>query len=149
VYKAWEETRRFAKALEAKVIVFQCPPSFKENQENIDNMRRFFQSVKDSEFVFAWEPRGGWSEQTIKPLCSELGLIHCVDPMEREPLYGEPQYFRLHGGPRYQHKYSKEELQILRDKVGDRESYVLFNNLNMYHDALAFDYLMKGEEGEL
>lgn len=116
VHEAWEKTRRFAQALEAKVIVFQCPPSFKETQENIDNMRRFFQSVKDSRFVFVWEPRGGWSEQTIKALCSELGLIHCVDPMERESLYGEFQYFRLHGGPRYRHRYSEEELERLKDR---------------------------------
>lgn len=148
VHKAWEETMRFAQALEAKVIVFQCPPSFRETPENIGNMRRFFKLVKDSGFLFAWEPRGGWSEPMIKALCSELGLIHCVDPMEKEPLYGEPQYFRLHGAPRYQHRYSKEELMHLKDKVEDKETYVLFNNLNMYHDALTFDRLMKGAEGE-
>jgi len=148
VLEAWKETMRFAQALEAKVVVFQCPPSFKETPENIDNMRRFFKLVKDSGFLFAWEPRGEWSEQVVKALCSELGLIHCVDPMERESLYGKPHYFRLHGGPRYQHHYSKEEMECLKDKVGDKESYVLFNNLNMYHDALAFDRLVKGEEGE-
>ena len=148
VHQAWEETRRFAQALEAKVIVFQCPPSFKETPENVDNMRRFFKSVRDSGFIFAWEPRRGWSEPMIKALCSELGLVHCVDPMEKESLYGEPQYFRLHGGPHYQHRYSEEELKHLKDKIGDKESYVLFNNLNMYHDALAFDRLMKGAEGE-
>jgi uncharacterized protein YecE (DUF72 family) len=148
VQEAWEETRRFAQALEARVIVFQCPPSFRETPENIDNMRGFFKSVKDSRFVFAWEPRGGWSEQMIKTLCSELRLVHCVDPMEDEPLYGELQYFRLHGGSRYQHRYSNEELKRLKDKVGDKESYVLFNNINMYHDALAFCHLLKGEKGE-
>jgi uncharacterized protein YecE (DUF72 family) len=148
VHQAWEETRRFAQELEAKVILFQCPPSFKESSENIANMRRFFKSVKDSGFLFVWEPRGGWSETIIKALCSELGLVHCVDPMEKESLYGEPQYFRLHGGPRYRHSYSQEELKYLKDKIGNRKSYVLFNNLNMHHDALAFDCLMKGEEGE-
>jgi len=148
VLKAWEETMRFAQALAAKVIVFQCPPSFRETPENIDNTRRFFNSAKDSGFLFAWEPRGEWSEQMIKALCSGLGLIHCVDPMERESLYGEPKYFRLHGGPRYQYRYSEEELESLKDKVGDKETYALFNNLNMHHDALAFDRLMRGEEGE-
>lgn len=149
VYKAWEETMRFAHALEARVIVFQCPASFRETPENINNMRRFFRSLEDSGFFFAWEPRGGWSELTIKALCSELGLIHCVDPMERKSVYGEPQYFRLHGGPRYQHRYSEEELKRLKDKVRDKETYVLFNNLNMYHDALAFDHLMKGGNDDL
>jgi len=148
VYKAWEETMRFAQALAAKVIVFQCPPSFRDIPENIGNMRKFFKSVKGSGFLFAWEPRGEWSEPTIKDLCAELGLIHCVDPFERMPLYGQYQYFRLHGGTRYRHHYSEQELQRLKDMVGDKESYVLFNNLNMYHDALAFDHLVTGEADE-
>jgi uncharacterized protein YecE (DUF72 family) len=29
VLQAWAKTKRFAQALEAKVIVFQCPPSFR------------------------------------------------------------------------------------------------------------------------
>jgi len=148
VHQAWEETRRFAQALEAKVILFQCLPSFKENPENIANMRRFFNSAKGAGYLLVWEPRSGWSEPTIKVLCLELGLVHCVDPMEKESLYGEPQYFRLHGGPRYQHRYSPEELEYLKGRIGNRESYILFNNLNMHHDALAFDRLMKGEDGE-
>lgn len=150
VHQAWEETRRFAQVLEARVILFQCPPGFKETVENTDNMRRFFQSVRDSEFLFVWEPRGGWGETTIKTLCSELGLVHCVDPVEKKPLYGKIQYSRLHGGPHYQHRYTKEELERLQDMLGEgaKESYVLFNNLNMLHDALAFDRLLKGEQGE-
>jgi len=148
VHQAWEETQRFAQALGARVIVFQCPASFRETPENIDNMRRFFEAVKASGFILVWEPRGEWNEQVIKDLCSELRLIHCVDPTERESLYGDPQYFRLHGGPHYRHQYSAEELERVKDKVKAKESYVLFNNLNMYHDALAFDRLIKGEESE-
>lgn len=143
VHEAWRETKSFAQALEARVIVFQCPASFKATPENIDNMRRFFASVKSSGFHFAWEPRGEWGDETIKSLCAELGLIHCVDPFEKEPLRGRPQYFRLHGGPGYRHRYSEEELKSLRDKLAGEEAYVLFNNLNMYNDALAFARLRK------
>jgi len=147
VHQAWEETKRFAQALAAKVIVFQCPPSFRETPENVNNMREFFKSVKDSGFIFAWEPRGKWNEPTIKDLCHELGLIHCVDPLVRMPLYGQPWYFRLHGGPGYRHRYTKDELEHLKGVVGGRQCYVLFNNLNMYNDTLAFDRLLKGEAG--
>jgi len=52
-------------------------------------------------------------------------------------------YFRLHGGPLYQHRYSEEELERLKEKVGEKETYILFNNLSMYQDALDFDHLMK------
>lgn len=143
VRQAWEKTAEFAQALEAKVIVFQCPPSFKEIPENIDNMRRFFESARNSGFLLVWEPRGDWSEKMVKTLCSELNLIHCVDPFERQPLHGEPRYFRLHGGPRYQHRYTEDELKWLKNKLGGREAYVLFNNINMYNDALTFTRLLE------
>jgi uncharacterized protein YecE (DUF72 family) len=143
VWAAWERTREFAEALKAKVIVFQCPPSFRETPENIDNMRRFFQAIRVSGFLFAWEPRGGWSGPMIKGLCLELGLIHCVDPFENESLHGAPRYYRLHGGPGYRHRYTEEELKRLKQKIGDGEAYVLFNNLSMRDDALAFIRLME------
>ena len=69
----------------------------------------------------------------------------CVDPMEQAPLFGEFQYFRLHGGLHYQHRYSEEELKQLKDKIENKETYVLFNNLNMYQDAQTFARLIKGE----
>jgi uncharacterized protein YecE (DUF72 family) len=145
VWEAWERTREFAKALKAKAIVFQCPPSFRETQENISSMRQFFQVVKGPGFLFAWEPRGGWSESTIKDLCSGLRLIHCVDPFENEALYGEPSYYRLHGGPGYRHRYTEEELRHLKQRLGNREAYVLFNNLSMRNDALAFARLLEAD----
>lgn len=146
VYQAWEETARFAQALHAKVIVFQCPASSKAAPDNVDNMKGFFRSVKDSGFLFAWEPRGEWGEKAIRALCLKLGMIHCVDPFEREPSYGAPQYLRLHGGPGYRHRYSEDELRRLRDRVANKDAYVLFNNLNMYNDALTFARLINGFE---
>ncbi len=136
VMEAWHRTEEIARALKAKIIVFQCPPSFRESQESIDNMTKFFQAI-GKEFLFAWEPRGGWSDAQIEALCKELDLIHCVDPLEREPLYGEVRYFRLHGGPGYAHSYSEEELKQIKQK-GEGESYFLFNNITMYDDALRF-----------
>lgn len=68
--------------------------------------------------------------------------------MENKPLYGVIRCFRLHGGPYCQHRYTKEELEHLKGMFGKRKTYVLFNNLNMLHDALAFDRLLKGAEGK-
>lgn len=139
VRQAWQATENIARALEARVIVFQCPPGFHETDENVNNMKSFFAPLKHSGFTFAWEPRGQWKEATIKTLCSDLGIVHCVDPMEKESLCGRPQYFRLHGGPRYQHRFTEEELGGLLDRIGNEEAYVLFNNLNMLQDALTFE----------
>ena len=92
--------------------------------------------------LLVWEPRGQWSDRVITSLCQELGLIHCVDPLEKAPLYGTTNYFRLHGGPGYRHRYSDEELERLREIVSNKESYVLFNNITMYDDAVRFTRLL-------
>lgn len=110
-------------------------------------MRKFFQSLVRDELLFAWEPRGEWSQEAIISLCQELNLIHCTDPLEMAPLYGAINYLRLHGGPGYRHSYTDEELEQLRQIIGDKESYILFNNITMYDDGLRFIKLLQGESG--
>jgi uncharacterized protein YecE (DUF72 family) len=146
VLKAWERTKEVALALQAQVVVFQTPASFTDCKENIENMCRFFKRLGPENFLFAWEPRGNWSNESVTLLCSELGLVHCVDPLEKVPLYGDWRYFRLHGGPTYRHKYTDEELHRLSTLV-DRDSYILFNNINMYEDALKFKRLLELSDG--
>jgi len=143
VLEAWQRTREVAEVLGARVVVFQCPPRFVESPENLENMRRFFSMAGAREFLFAWEPRGQWGEATVRALCRELDLIHCVDPFQRCPLHGSPRYFRLHGGPGYRHLYSDEELAWLAGVVVEQDTYVLFNNLSMFEDALRFQYLLE------
>jgi len=36
-----------------------------------------------------------------------------------------------------------EELKHLGNMIGDNQGYVLFYNINMYNDALAFDRLLE------
>jgi uncharacterized protein YecE (DUF72 family) len=141
VMAAWHRTEEIAQALEAKLMVFQCPPSFEESEESVRNMRDFFGSVERGDFIFVWEPRGDWSEERVASLCQELDLVHCVDPMKGRPLYGGLRYFRLHGGPDYSHTYSDAELRQLSD-MG--EAYFLFNNISMYNDALRLRRLVEG-----
>lgn len=145
VMEAWRQTKEIARALNARIIVFQCPASFTASSENIDNMKRFFQSLASEDFLFAWEARGQWSQQIITSLCHQLGLIHCVDPFQQASLYGTINYFRLHGGPGYRHSYSNQELEYLKQMTANKESYVLFNNITMYDDALRFTNLFSGE----
>lgn len=145
VFEAWLKTREIAKALKAKVIVFQCPARFTDSAQNVENMRAFFRRVGREDFVFVWEPRGDWSERAIASLCQELNLVHCVDPLETKPVYGKIKYFRLHGGPGYRHQYQPEELKELQSQISGK-SYILFNNITMYEDALKLLQLLKGEE---
>lgn len=145
VVEGWQKTRDLAQALQAKVIIFQCPATFTPIPENIQNMTRFFDSIDREGFIFVWEPRGKWKEDNILTLCQQLDLVHCVDPLECKAVYGTPKYFRLHGGRDYRHQYTDEELARLRD-LSAGEAYVLFNNITMYTDALRFKQLLEGAQ---
>ena len=145
VFEAWEVTNEIRKALDAKIVVFQCPASFKESEEHINNMRDFFRSIDNKgDIKKIWEQRGGWSRNTIGKICAELGLIHCVDPFAAEPVTPAGlAYFRLHGSPpgkrMYRYTYTEEDLKELNGKcLNFTEVYVLFNNNTMYEDALRF-----------
>ena len=141
VFDAYEKTKEIGKILKAKIILFQSPPSFKQEKNNVENMYNFFSSIS-KDFVFAWEPRGKWDEKTVKEICEELGLVHCVDPFKNKQVYGDFGYFRLHGIGSYRYRYSDKELKKLT-LICKRNDYVLFNNVYMYEEALRFNGMIK------
>ncbi len=144
VFAAWETTREIAAALEAKIVVFQCPASFKPTEEHKANLRAFFRSIGREGLTLAWEPRGPWGDDEVKELCAELGLVHCVDPFQRPPVHGEPAYFRLHGKGGYRYRYSDEDLVTLWEWCRQHEeAYCLFNNVSMWDDALRFKEMIE------
>jgi uncharacterized protein YecE (DUF72 family) len=136
VLDGWHQTALFARTLGASLVVFQCPASFRPTDENIVNMRRFFGRIDREGLRLVWEPRGPWPEDSILNLCEEFGLIHCVDPFKNRPLFGDFQYFRLHGISGFSYQYSDGDLERLRSWVAKKPTYVLFNNNWMKEDAL-------------
>ncbi len=147
VWLAWERTAAIARVLRARVVLFQCPSSFLPNTENIQNLRTFFSQVKREEFLFAWEPRGNWPPEIVRQLCSDLDLLHCVDPFKAESTYGRSSYWRLHGKTGYSYRYSDEELRqlsrmLLGSAQGGSHCYVFFNNIWMKDDALRLQQLI-------
>jgi uncharacterized protein YecE (DUF72 family) len=142
VHLAWERTREIANVLDARVIVFQCPKSFLPTAENLRNLRAFFRSIERSHQVFAWEPRGkDWTAGIVREVCRVNDLVHCVDPFEARPAYGDLLYWRLHGLGGYRYKYTDEDLLRLRTilKAHSRDTdYVMFNNMTSRQDALRF-----------
>jgi uncharacterized protein YecE (DUF72 family) len=139
VARVWQDTLALARALGSKIVLFQSPASFAPTAVHTQNLIRFFESVERDGIRFAWEPRGPWPDDDIRALCRRLDLIHCVDPFQREPLWGQPAYLRLHGRDGHRHSYSTADLFQLRDRVRSLEAaYVLFNNTPMYDDARRF-----------
>jgi uncharacterized protein YecE (DUF72 family) len=139
VREAWEVTLACAEALRAKTILFQCPASFRQNAENIENLEKFFGSVERNDLNFAWEPRGDWNAKIIKELCEKLDLWHAVDPFAVATTTPERCYFRLHGRGGFRYRYEEDELTELAELLPEAgTSYVFFNNRYMLEDALLF-----------
>ncbi len=114
VFSAWEKTEKIASILKAKIIVFQCPSSFAETEENKGNLEKFFKKIKRENYLFAWEPRGYWKEKEIERLCKDLDLIHCVDPFKNKTTTKKLAYFRLHGKKRYRYNYTDYDLVLIQ-----------------------------------
>lgn len=138
---AYETTVLAQRILRATAILFQCPASFRATDENIENMRRFFTTVKRPRNVrFLWEPRGpSWPDDVVLSLCRELTLTHATDPFVRPSVTPELTYWRLHGNGSHYAKYTDAELQQLHAWITpDAETYVMFNNIPRVDDAKRF-----------
>jgi len=142
VLAAWERTRQVAGALDASLVLFQCPASFKPIPKNLENMRSFFGRIQRDNLAMAWEPRGAWPQELVRSLCQELDLIHCVDPFRGLALWGGMNYFRLHGVTGYGYIFTLEDLRRLLSWCSKKPSWVLFNNITMAQDAARFQMLL-------
>jgi uncharacterized protein YecE (DUF72 family) len=67
-----------------------------------------------------------------------------VDPFKDDPLYGDFQYFRLHGVTGYGYHFTDEDLIWLKRWVEKRPTHILFNNKWMKDDSLRFLALIQG-----
>ncbi|RMG67444.1 MAG: DUF72 domain-containing protein [Calditrichaeota bacterium] len=147
VLEAWQATLEVARALEARVVVFQCPPALKETPETVQNLEAFFSRIERDRLQLAIEFRAPWRAETVGRLCRKLGLVHCVDPFKEPALAGTFRYYRLHGSPpgkqMYRYRYHPADFDFLAGRIREDLAagfsvYCLFNNLSMWEDARAF-----------
>jgi uncharacterized protein YecE (DUF72 family) len=146
VKKAWETTLASARALRAKTILFQCPASFKQCEENIASMEKFFSSIDEQDLNLCWEPRGSWDTEVVRSICTRLRLWHVVDPLVGKTETPDKSYFRLHGRNGWRYQYEAAELEELATVVAPRACYVFFNNSGMSEDALKFCRALRDRE---
>jgi uncharacterized protein YecE (DUF72 family) len=142
VLRAWQRTLECAAILRATAILFQCPASFRPDDENIARMRTFFATVERPAGVrMLWEPRGPWPSDVVAEVCRDLHLVHVVDPFVSTTVTPEQTYFRLHGVTGARHVYTDAEVERLAEMLPDAPTYppyVLFNNLPRVDDARRF-----------
>ncbi len=150
VKEALATTIACAKALGARTILFQCPAKFTPTDQNILNLKKFFNSIKRGKLNFAWEPRGAWDDQIVKDICDELNLWNAVDPFAKPTVTPRNCYYRLHGIPRWRYTYEDGELEELVSLLPkNRLSYVFFNNVTMREDALRFQNIINSQSANL
>ena len=148
---AFDRMKEIGKALNATVLLFQTPASFKPTPENIDRLRAFFTRIDRENFKLVLETRWQdvWTEEIVFPLFEELDLTQCIDPLRQDWFYGKRfAYFRLHGfgQPMYNYTFSDKELNKILTYIkflDVEEVYVLFNNATCYKDAMRFKKMLK------
>ncbi len=146
VLSGWRRTLECARVLRATAVLLQCPRSFRPTHDNVARMRRFLSEVERPEGRLLWEPRGDWPAPLLEELCSELDLVHVVDPMQTETVTPERTYYRLHGTTGSRHVHTDDELRRLRDLVDGRSTpYVMFNNMPRAGDAERFLALLSDQ----
>ncbi len=145
VETGWAETAASARALGARVVLFQCPPSFLPTEKHVSDFRAFVASRAREGLQFAWEPRGGWPQELAQDLCEELDLWHVVDPFVDATVTPGRCYYRLHGRGGWRYRYEDGELEELAAMLPQgAPSYVFFNNVHMLEDAGRFQEIVAG-----
>lgn len=141
----WDAFRRAVEPLRPRVYVFQTPPGM--DIELLRDAMEFFKTIK-GEGVFAWEPRGAIANTPdLDEILGEIGVSLVVDPLKRPTPRSPIYYFRLHGLGRgevnYRYKYTDEDLARLLEITKKLEnSYIMFNNIYMFEDAIRFKRLL-------
>ncbi|MCD6529332.1 DUF72 domain-containing protein [Candidatus Bathyarchaeota archaeon] len=157
--ESFNSTLEGALACKARAILLQTPASFQPSEENFHRAEEFFRSIERS-VPIVWETRGDrWLEdkalQRLRELLERHEITHVTDILKAKPAYVSGlAYFRLHGLPGYNLKYSYRNEDLRRLLEGCREVeeakgkvYLFFNNYAMYIDGVRFKRLL--ESGEL
>jgi len=146
VDEGWRRTVECAEILSATSILFQSPASFKPTGENIANLHAFFSRIDRPQRIrLMWEPRGPWPDEQVARLCTELEIVHVVDPFVSDAQTHSPTYFRLHGVSGSRHTYTDVELRWLITRIpAEGDVYLMFNNLPRVGDAKRFLALLEG-----
>lgn len=139
--ETWKKICDIGEALNAKIMVFQTPTSFKDNAQNLAKVKKFFKQAKG--FKFVMEPRE-WKLETIEKVFPEIGLIHVTDPFKDTHIKQKFNYYRMHGKGNimYRYRFKDDDLDFLKKNMSSKD-YIFFNNIFMYDDAMRMMELMK------
>ena len=149
VKTAWRTFLENALNLKEKLgpILFQFPPSFKTNQEDVKRLEKFLKDITSltikqyNNFIkrFAFEFRHkSWCDKKIYNLLKKYKVAWVIADSPRYPRADEVTadfiYIRMHGSQTmFSSKYTKKELSLLAEKIKKWQEqgidiYCYFNN---------------------
>ncbi len=139
-FELWERFVETVSPIMPDFLIFQSPPSLEPSLEIYD----FFSTIV-GKYRVAWEPRGRTLDVKLLERVRDLGVVIVVDPLKSPPFDSDVYYFRLHGLGKvmYRYRYTVEDFEKLANASLDRVTYVLFNNVYMFEDAVAFKQFLK------
>ncbi|MEM3947859.1 MAG: DUF72 domain-containing protein [Metallosphaera sp.] len=112
------------KPLSPAFYLFQLPPSFKRNDENLERISKV---AKWRNCIFEFRDKSWLSDPP-----EGIPLVSIDSPIGSYVFPGRVVYLRIHGRSRwYFHEYSEGELLEIAERVKDQnpeEVYVFFNN---------------------
>lgn len=122
-----------AERLQAHVILFDTPACFTPTREHRRLIVNFFRGAARLEGVdMAWAPRGIWSVEEVAEICSEVDLVHAVDPLAAGSWpAGRVAYLKLESP-----HYSEGDILSLADGLeGFERAFCVFSGSRALRDA--------------
>ena len=134
--EAWADTDKLARALDAKAVLLQTPPSFKASAEHATRLENFLAHAMRPRISLVWEwPKGSWPDRKALDLCERIGAIPVIDPLAATIPETEFVYLRI-GRPGSRRQIQDDALKDVALKIRDRAGWVVFSNPSGAADAL-------------
>jgi len=145
-FKTFEIMTDICRSLRSRFLVLETPSSLDFNNERIESVRNFLESVDAKTIRIVWEVRREKGEPIpsgLVALMQDYGIIHCVDLSREDPAVGsDTVYTRVFGkGEHNVYQFTDEELVEVDRKIMSKNRRTVvasFHNLRMYKDAARY-----------
>ncbi|MHB8567070.1 MAG: DUF72 domain-containing protein [Nitrososphaerales archaeon] len=159
-FRIYQKMLEICRALGARILHFQFPPSFKVTSEVIKDWREFFISADklgkwNAGLSHAFEIRNSDSDTTaLERFYDDFDIIPTGDATKsgniRTSANSKILYTRVFGlGDHTRWSFDSEEIESLKKKVEKspaKRRYVTFHNMTMYEDASRMKSSVLGNE---
>ncbi len=141
--------------IDAKSIVFYTSNKFFPSPENIKNINGFFSRLEKKEILknvdIFWHCLGFWDEDAILEALEETTVMPAYDPlMDELNIKTKTNYYIMRALGRYSRFYPDSALENLADMIYEqqKDSYVVFNGVNAFSDAMRFRNIINEDFNE-